>query len=124
LLFSFITFFCQATNQNVENSTSVISSSEVKTYLDSDKDILIHDTRTILEYINFLAYISEEILHTLQKIEDWILEFDSLKDSRNVIACVSGNRNSFAIKYPIDNRYTKVVNFGGRIRSWNALDYP
>lgn len=88
---------------------------EAKNRLDSEKDIILLDVRTMEEYNEI--HIPNSILIPLDVIENEIVSKISNKDSKIFIYCRSGHRSKIAAGEIINMGYENVYDIGG-IMEW------
>ncbi|MBN2366478.1 MAG: rhodanese-like domain-containing protein [Calditrichaeota bacterium] len=101
-----------------------LSPSDVKNLIDQDRQVLIIDVRTPVEFTGELGHIPGSVLRPVQEIEEWIREFEDRKDQEIVVVCRSGNRSGYATKYLQNRAFENVSNMRGGMRAWNKNKYP
>ena len=86
---------------------------EAKNRLDSEKDIILLDVRTLEEYKE--KHIPNSMLIPLDVIENEITSKIADKESKIFIYCRSGNRSKTAVLKIISMGYKNVYDIGGII---------
>lgn len=96
-----------------------ISASELKSYIDSDKDIYLLDV-----HIPEQEHISTtDAFIPFDSLDKNISELPKDKDTEIVVYCRSGNMSETASQTLIDMGYTNVKNLTGGIKAWKAEGY-
>ena len=90
-----------------------ISQEEAKNRLDSEKDVILLDVRTIEEYKE--NHIPNSMLISVDVIENEIVSKIPNKESKIFIYCRSGNRSKIATGKVISMGYKNVYDIGGII---------
>lgn len=94
---------------------SKISPEEAKKRLDSEKDIILLDVRTVEEYTE--SHIPGSILIPVDVIDKEAQEKIKDKDAVIFVYCRSGRRSEIAAESLVNQGYTKVYDLGG-INDW------
>lgn len=123
LLIMAVGFINCSESQTIEEDSYEISIEEVRKYIETDKDVILIDVRTAPEYNGSSGHIPGTILRSLQEIENWITEFDSLKQKEIIFICRSGNRSGVATRYMKEHGFRKVYNMVGGMLAWNRAKY-
>lgn len=98
-----------------KSNTKIISQSQAKARLSSEKSIILLDVRTPEEYNE--VHIPHSISLPLNQLKTEILKVASDKDTEIIVYCLSGMRAASACKELSAIGYTNVSNMGG-IQSW------
>lgn len=109
-----------STKKAVAESTRAIGYADIKPEdakkrLDSEKDIILLDVRTLEEYTE--KHIPGSLLIPVDEIEKKAGSMLKDKNAPIFVYCRSGNRSVTASKALVSMGYTKVYNLGGII-SW------
>lgn len=122
-IFTVLTFF-SLVNRGKSQDLLTITPQEVKTKLDSTKELIIIDVRSEMEFRGELGHIPGTVLHPLPEIDNWVLEFSDRKNQEIILVCRSGNRSARAARYLIEHGFTNVKNMTGGTLQWNLNKYP
>ena len=104
------------TGSNVNN----VSVEQLRSRLNSDKNIALVDVRTKSEYYGKIGHVDESILIPLSNLQDNISTIDwDLYDEIYTI-CLSGGRSAQAVNIFKKNDI-KAINVRGGMVAWNML---
>ncbi len=92
-----------------------IQPSEVKNWLEENKDFQIIDVRESYEYNG--GHIEGSKLISLGQIQSRLSEID--KDKPTVFVCHSGSRSGMACQFATSNGYEDSYNMVGGMMSWD-----
>ena len=100
---------CKASKKNYEQITPQVA----KQLIESEKDLIILDVRTLEEYNN--GHIKNAILIPDYEIKDTAEKVLKDKNQLILVYCRSGRRSKNAAKDLVELGYTNVKEFGGII---------
>ena len=102
-------------NNKTAEGYQTMTPEEAKSILESDKDVILLDVRTIEEYKE--KHIEGSILIPLNILEKEVEKEIPKKNQKIIIYCRSGNRSKTAANILLEMGYTNVYDLGG-INSW------
>ena len=100
---------------------SSVNTSQIKKYIEDNKDLMIIDVRSPYEYERE-GHIKGALLMPLQ---DLMHRYDELpKDQPLLFVCRSGNRSHVACEQMVRLGYTDITNYVGGMLDWKRAGFP